>query len=461
MSEPHVVVLGAGVSGLAAAHALRRDLGPGARLTVIEARHRVGGVLRTEEFGGQRFDLGAEAFLARVPEGARLCTAVGLGDDLMEPATSAASVVVRGRLRRLPARTLLGVPTAVGPVARTRVLSPRGLVRMAVEPWLPGAAPTDDVAVGALVRRRLGRQVSDRLVDPLLGGVYAGRADDLSLAATMPALMAAVPDQRSLRRAARAALDASPAAGPVFRTVRGGLGRLADSLAQRLDGADVRLGLRAALVERVGSGWRVTLAGGRAVIGDAVVVALPPQPTATVLRFAAPAAAAELDTIATASVGIVSLAYPRSALRRPPGSGFLVPSSEGRLITACTWSSAKWAHLSGDLHLVRASVGRAGETDDLGRDDDDLVAAVHADLAALLGLKSAPVESRVTRWTDALPQYAVGHVGRVARIDAAVARLAGLEVAGASYAGVGVPACIRSGEAAAARVVAHLRPAGE
>lgn len=458
MGRASVAVIGGGISGLATAHALRRDGADLADVTVLEATARVGGILHTTEVGGLPVDAGADAFLARVPEGERLVREIGLGAALVAPATGLAHVWVHGRLRPVPAGTLLGVPGSLRSLARSRVLSARGLARAAADLVLPATAVDGDVDVAALVGRRLGRQVVDRLVDPLLGGVYAGRADHLSLDATVPQLAATARAQRSLMRAVRS-LPAAPAAPgtPVFRSLRDGLGQLPVALADALGHDVVRRSSRAALVERVGNAWRITLVGGRALVVDAVVVAVPAPVAGRLLRFAAPSVAGELSAIATASVVIVTFAFPRGALAKAPvGSGFLVPATEGRLMKACTFSSAKWAHLDhGAVSILRCSVGRADEP--VPDDDDRIVGQLLDELRSAVGLTAAPVDVRVSRWDDALPQYDVGHRERVARVDAAVAALPGLALAGSAYDGVGVPACIRSGELAAATVLAHLR----
>ncbi len=454
--SPHVAVIGGGISGLTAAHALVRD-GGDIDVTVFEGSRRVGGILHTSEVGGLPVDAGADAFLARVPDAEALVREVGLGDRLVEPATSSAHVWVDGRMRPLPSGTVLGVPRSLRSLARSRILTTGGLVRASLD--LAGrrsAYAGEDVAVGALVRRRLGGQVVDRLVDPLLGGVYAGRADALGVEATAPYVAAAARAGGSLMRALAApAADGAEASGPVFRSLAGGLGLLPLALAERLGDA-VRLSSRAALVERVGSAWRITLMGGRAMVVDAVVVATPAPVTAKLLRFAAPELSAELAAIDTATVAIVTFAFPKAALATAPaGSGFLVPATEGRLMKACTLSSAKWADLGhGDIAVVRCSVGRAG--DPPPADDDEIVDRVLAELREAIGVTAAPVDVRVTRWVDALPQYAVGHVARIARVEAALEPLPGLALAGSAYHGVGVPACIRSGEQAAARVLAGL-----
>lgn len=452
----HVVVVGGGVSGLAAALALRRDGPPELRITVLEASAALGGKLRTSDFVGVPVDEGAESFLARRPEAVELARALGMGDELVAPATSAASVWTRGRLRPLPAGTLLGVPTGVASVSRSRVLSAGGSARLLLDLALPGRPAPGDVTVGGYVGRRVGREVVDRLVDPLLGGVYAGRADLLSLAATIPALAPVAARGGSLLRGARAARPA-PLGGPVFQTLPGGLGRLVDAVATA-SGADLRLGATVRRLDREpGCRWVVTLgptAAPERLAADAVILAVPAPPAARLVADVAPAAATDLAAIDYASVAIVTLAYAGPAAL--PGSGFLVPAVDGRLTKAVTFATAKWAHLaaaSPGLVILRCSVGRYGDPADLQRDDRDLVAGVAAELAQAVGLTARPVESRATRWGGALPQYAVGHLARVARIRSALAAAPGLAVCGAAYDGVGVPACIASGSRAAAEIL--------
>jgi oxygen-dependent protoporphyrinogen oxidase len=483
-----VVVVGGGIAGLAAAHALRRDAPTDTEILVVDGAGALGGKLRVSEVAGVPVDAGAEMLLTRVPEGIELARAVGLGDELVAPATTAASVLVAGTVRPLPGGTLLGVPSDLAALRAAGVLSAAGVAAVEAEPDLPPEPLDGDVGVGEYAGRRLGREVVDRLVDPLLGGVYAGRAELLSLRATMPALAerlergapaagssgagvsrdagspagggSAAGERATLVAAARAVLaEAGGAAGPAFTTLRSGLGVLPDAVA-RAAAADVRLGLPVRRVERAVRGFRV-VAGPvprpTVLAADAVVVAVPAAKAAPMLAGVAPGAATELAAIEYASMAIVTLAYPAAAAHRLAGSGVLVPATEGFAVKAVTYSSRKWPHLAGrDVTVVRASIGRYGEERVLHRDDDDLVALVRGELARLLGLDVPPVQARVTRWGGGLPQYAVGHVDRVCRIRAAVAEVPGLAVCGAAYDGVGVPACIRSGLAAAALVVPHL-----
>jgi oxygen-dependent protoporphyrinogen oxidase len=461
----HVAVIGGGIAGLAAARAL--EAMPGVRVTVLEGAAAVGGKLRVSDVGGVPVDDGAEQVLVRRPEGRDLAIAVGLGADLVHPAASGAGVWSRGALRALPAGTVMGVPAGLRSLARGDLLTRRERARVALDRWLPGEPLSDDVSVGSHVARRMGRAVVDRLVEPLLGGVWAGRADSLSLAATVPQLWNALREERSLLAAARRAQPTpSAAAGPPFASLRGGLGRLPGAVLadlQRSPAVTVRTSTTVRELRRTPSGWEITVGptpSPEILTADAVVVAVPARAASRLLAADVPSAAAELAEVDYASVGLITLAFRRSHVGPlPAGTGFLVPPVEGRLAKAATFASAKWgwyAETAPDLVLVRLSVGRHGDEADLQRDDADLVDGVRRDLASMAGVSAAPVDARVTRWGGALPQYAVGHLDRVARLRAAVAAVPGLAVCGAAYDGVGVPACIASGQRAAAEVLARL-----
>ncbi len=371
----------------------------------------------------------------------------------------------------MPPRTVMGVPA--DPDAAAGVLSDAGLAALRADrdgAWEPGG----DVSVGALVRARVGDEVADRLVDPLLGGVYAGHADGLGLRATVPALAAALDaDPRSLVAAARTSLQAAPPDGtapaPVFGTLRGGLADLPATLALAAR-ADLRLGRTVTGLARTPTGWRAEVAEDDAAIeADAVVLAVPAPALRRLLADLAPAAAAAAGQIELASSALVVLALPAAEAAVLGGrSGVLVGAGERRpdglpwTIKAATFSSQKWPHLAPDpgdpdaTAVVRLSIGRHGDNGPLRRDDDDLLSAARDDLAALTGIGVEPVESTVVRWAGGLPQYGVGHLERIATLEAGVAAVGGLAVAGAALHGVGVPACLATGDAAAARIAAHL-----
>ena len=446
-----LVVIGGGISGLSAAWFAAEA---GHDVTLLEAAPQVGGKLRVEQVGGVPVDVGAEALLTLRPEGVELVASAGLAGDRIAPLTTSAQIRAGGRNHPLPAATMLGIPSGVEPVRASGLLSPAGLAAVAAEPGLPPLPPlSDDVAVGRLVRDRLGTEVLDRLVEPLLGGVYAGRADELSLRATMPALAARLANGGSLTASAAAATRArkAPADG-VFTTLRGGLGRLPAALvgAERFT---VRTGVTVRDIRRAESGFVLECARGvdRSLLeADAVIVAAPAAKAARLLRSVAPAAAAELAGIESASMAIVTFAFADVSV--PAGSGLLVGADERLATKAITISSQKWPMETGGLTVLRASIGRIGETAALRLDDLDLVSLVQRELGPLLGADAAPVDVRVDRWGGGLPQYAVGHVERVARIRAAVDAVPGLAICGATFDGVGIPACIASARQAVDRL---------
>jgi len=437
-----VLVVGGGLAGLTAAHVLSHD---GHEVTVLEAAPEPGGKLRRAEVGGVVVDVGAEAMLNRRPEGVALAQELGL--DVVHPAVQSSRIWTRGALRPLP-RSVMGVPVDVSELRESGVLSEEGLAR--VEAEQPGLPMDEDLSVGDLVASRLGDEVVDRLVEPLLGGVYAGHARRLSARATVPQLVF-LATNGPLLDAELPAIDV-----PVFAGLAGGLARLTETLAEQ---ARVRTGVTVRELARTESGFAVVAGPTTAperIEADAVVLATPAAPTARLLAEVAPAAARELAEIEYASMVVVTLAFHTEDVRGlDDSSGFLVPPVDGRAIKASTFSFAKWGWVReagaahGLVHL-RTSLGRHGEEATLQRTDDELVAASLADLAEAAGISAAPVAAHVQRWGGGLPQYAVGHLDRVARIRTAVAQVPGLVLCGAAYDGVGIPAVIASARAAVA-----------
>ncbi len=467
MSSARVVVVGGGISGLAAAWELSQRV-PDARITVLDASDRPGGKLRLETVAGSRIDVGAESMLARRPEAVGLVEEIGAAALLTHPATTAAAVWSRGALHPLPKGTLMGIPG--DPQAALGLLTPEEVARACDEtPW-PGGTLDADVSVGEYVSARLGTAVVDRLVEPLLGGVYAGHAGRLSLEACVPGLFEVARSGGSLTEAARAAAQSAVAnTSPVFAGLAGGMGRLPELVAAALAdrGVEIRSGTIARELRLSSDGGWSVVTGPRPapeiVEGDAVVLALPAAPTSRLLRDLAPTASADLAGIDCASMAIVTLAVARDGLGELPGSGFLVPPVDGRGIKASTFSSNKWAWVasaSEEAFFLRASVGRAGEEADLQRPDAELVRLAVREVSEAIERPLTPLlDAHVQRWGGGLPQYAVGHRSRIARVRAAVAHLPGLGLAGAAYDGVGIPACIGSGRAAAVGVATHLMAA--
>jgi oxygen-dependent protoporphyrinogen oxidase len=464
---PHVAVVGGGISGLAAAHRLRMLLGPDAKITVIEQSDRLGGKLRTTELAGVRFDVGAEAFLHRKPEAQELITEIGLRDHVVHPTEAKASVHAAGRTHQLPAHTFMGVPASVETVRH--MLSSEGALRVEMEPTLPPIELRGgDVAVGALMKDRFGPEIADRLVSPLLGGVYAGRADELGLRATMPQI-ATLLDKGvgSLLAAAATMMPAPPqpraARPPVFASLRNGVQSLVDRLAEVAKPV-VRLGLPVRVLSWQGDGWRLEIGSAATpeyLECDGVVLAVPAPSARKLLAEIAPQVSAAYGKVEVASMAVVALALPPGT-ELPDRSGVLIAEGEryrDRITPftakAFTFSSRKWSHY-GEPVILRGSVGRHGETALLQRSDADLVKAVRNDLYELTGIRAEPIDYVVQRWGGGLPQYGVGHLDLVDTIERGIGDVPGLAVAGATLHGVGVPACIATADAAAARVAAHL-----
>lgn len=458
-----VAVVGGGIAGLAAAVRIRDRAPADTEIIVYEQGGRLGGKLRTGALAGLAVERGAESFLVGGPDGGesaavRFVRRLGLGERLVHPAAIPAALAIGGGMQPVPKGTLVGVPgelSSLGDLARPSVDTDRDTGR-------PLLAPGADVAVGELVRARYGDEIADRLVDPMLGGVYAGHADHLSLATTMPALARAARTEHTLAGAVRAAQAAAVRVPgrPVFGAVDGGMSQLV-AAAAAAGGARISLGLPVRELARTAHGWRLLLGPVPAPQTDdvdAVVLAVPARPAARLLAGVDQAAAAEVAALDYASVALVALALPPGT-PLPELAGFLVPPAEGTLVKAATFVTRKWAHLSrpdGPV-IIRASLGRAGEEERLQPADPVLVATAHAELGRLLGGElPPPVESWVQRWGGGLPQYAPGHLDRVARARAALGAGSGLALAGAAYDGVGIPACVASGESAADDVLKNL-----
>lgn len=458
-----VVVVGAGISGLTAAFRLASR---GYRVELHESSDHTGGKLRSGSIAGVQVDVGAEAMLARRPEAVGLAREVGLADALRDPGNTTAGLWARDGLRRFPRPMVQGVPGDLDNLRSTGILSADELAQAALDTVQPASLVTDDVSVAEYVGGRLGDAVVDRLVEPLLGGVYAGRADELSLHACLPQLWDALTTGSSLMAAVRASTGApaadpatAPPPAPVFAGLDGGVAGLATGVraAAEAAGAVIRTGVTVRELHRHELGWRLVCGSTRSpeiVDADAVILACPAVPTSKLLRAVAPFAASELADIPYASMAIVTIAVRRSTAF--DGSGFLAGAGTLTAVKGATYSSTKWPWLAerspDGVVVLRASVGRRGDEAVLQRDDAELVDLAVADLQRVLrtlGDDLGPVlDSSVTRWGGGLPQYVVGHLDRIERIRRSVAAVPGLAVAGAAYQGVGIPACIASADRA-------------
>ncbi len=467
-----VLVVGGGITGLVAARRLARD---GVPVTLVEAGDRLGGKVSTERVDGLVIERGPDSFLATRPAAVTLARELGLGDELVGTLDPRKVYIRhRGELVPMPEGLGLVLPTRAMPFARTRLFSWPEKLRMAKDVVWPRLLDGSDVAVGTFLRQRLGDALVDRLAGPLVGGVYGTPIDQLSLDAVVPQLRKAELDHRSLlfagladgramRRAIRAreaAADGQPARRSlgVFVSLRDGMDRLTGALVTDLAAtpADVWTGIGVESLSRTGSGVHARFDDGSAGRFDAAVLAVPAPASARLLADELPAAATALGGIPHGTSILVTLAYRRRDVGRDlVGHGYLVPPGEGGAIAACTWSSEKWPDRAPeDTLLLRMFVRDEGAWTSLP--GEELVAAARADAERTLRIGRSPQLVRVSRHEGAMPRYTVGHLERVARIEAAVARWPAVVTAGASYRGVGLPDCVSQGLTAADQVRERL-----
>ncbi len=454
-----VVVVGGGVAGLATAFRLSRGT-DAPEVVVLEAEEAPGGKVRTAVVGGIELEAGPDSLLARKPWAVELCRELGLGDDLVAPAPAATHVYTDKGLLRFPAGPF-GISTDPVELVRWPGMSYAGKVRAGGDLVLPRRREEGDEALGSLLRRRIGDEATETLVAPLLGGLFAGDIDRLSVLATFPELAAWEREHGSLVRGARAqaraaAAHRAPGTGvpPMFLRLRGGLRRMTDALGSALGTERLRLGTTAAGVARDGAGY-VVLTHHDEIAANAIVFATPTYVTADFARTLAPEAVVGLDAIPYVSTAVVLMVYPRGTGERlPQSSGFVAP--RGRLaVTAATLVSRKWPDPAfADRAVVRCFIGAFGMEESLGASDGVLVERVSRQLADIFPLPAEPEAAEVVRWPDAMPQYEVGHLDRVAAIEDGLPP--GVFVVGQAYRGAGIPDCVRQANEVAERVRTHM-----
>lgn len=461
-----LIVIGGGIAGLSAAYYAAKQLalsGDEGQIILLEADSRWGGKISTERVDGFVIEGGPDTFLASKPWGVALCKELGLGERLhgTNPNQKNTYVLHCNRLQPLPDGLAMMIPTNVQSILKSNLVSWPGKMRMGLDFLLPPQTAWDDESLGSFVSRRLGREAYENLIEPLMSGIYAGDGDQLSLASTFPYLRDLETKHGSLARGALKvrAQHAAPQQGSrsAFLTPATGLAEIVEKLVENLAQNNVNLRLNApvSLISHNSSSYFVKLENGETLKADSLILATPAPVSGKLLGTLDPALAAVLQSIPYASTATVSLAYKLSDVPRPlDGYGYVIPRREGRRALACTWTSTKFPHRAPEGYaLIRVFVGRAGQDKDMPRDEESLVNLAREELQLTLGITTPPILSRVFVWENAMPQYNLGHPALLKRIDSALEAHPGLALAGNGYRGIGIPDCIRSGQAAAEKVL--------
>jgi oxygen-dependent protoporphyrinogen oxidase len=475
-----VIIVGGGISGLSTAFALLEQAAVAEvalTCTILDAAPVWGGKILTHRVGQLVMEAGPDSFLSQKPWAMELCRRLGLADQLINtnPVEKKASVLYGGQLHELPEGLVTFIPTQLGPFFRSGLLSWMDLARMGCDVWIPPRRSADDESLAAFFRRRFGRHACERVMEPLMAGIYAGDAEQMSLRATFPRFYELEQEHGSVirgmmaarRMRARQASDGR-STHTMFVTLRNGLGDLVTVLASRIQmaGGILKAGVQAeALRVRSHQAGRwmydVICSDGTALSAEALVLATPAYVTAELVRPLTPLAAGLMEMIPYASTATISLVYSADAVgNRLQGFGFVVPRMEGRDLIAATWTSLKWPHRASPQEVsVRCYLGGVGREAILQRGDEALARCVREELASIVGLQATPRYVEVNRWHRAMPQYTLGHLDRLAQLETALSRFGGLAVTGAAFRGVGIPDCIRDGTETAAQTLRYLQTA--
>ncbi len=476
-----MVIVGGGIYGLSTALALleqARAADVPVTCTVLEAAPVWGGKIRTHRVGPLVMEAGPDSFLSQKPWAIDLCRRLGLADQLINtnPTKKKASVLCDGRLHDLPEGLVTFTPTQLGPLFRSGLLSWLDLARMGCDLLIPPKRSGEDESLAAFFRRRFGRVACERVMEPLMAGIYAGDAEQMSLRATFPRFYELEQEHGSVIRGMMAARRARAQLGngaqpqrTMFVTLRNGLGDLVTVLAGHIQkaGGVLKAGVQAEAI-RVRSHklgrwmYDIVCTDGTALSAEALVLATPAYISAELVRPLSPAAAGVMASIPYASTATITLVYPAAAVgSRLEGFGFIVPRTEARELIAATWTSLKWPHRAPASDVsVRCYLGGVGREAILDHDDEHLVRCVRGELASIVGLQAEPHYVEVNRWHQAMPQYTIGHLDRLAQLEAALSRFGGLAVTGAAYRGVGIPDCIRDGTETATGLLRYLQTEG-
>ena len=477
-----MIVIGGGIAGLAAAYYAQKNAPGSTTVTLLERADYFGGKIVTDRTDGFVVEGGPDTFIVTKPWAMRLCKELGIADRLRgtNPQTKKTYILKKERLHELPGGLTMMIPTEFGPMIRTGLLSWPEKARMGMDFLLSPAADNGDETMGKFVTRRLGRAAYESLIEPLMSGIYAGDGDKLSLQATLPYLRdlelkhgglvkGALAVRRERVKKARvngnapisASLSVSPGSRSIFLTPITGLAEIVEALVTELetDGANLRLNTSITHLKPdnlISDTWNLTLDTGETLVADAVIFATPPYVTADLIEGFAPDLAGELREIEYVTTATVTMAYKESDLVRPlDGYGYVIPRREGRKALACTWTSTKFPHRAPDGYaLVRVFIGRAGQ-EDIPWDDEGLKAVAREEVRLTLGITAEPLLTRIYTWEKAMPQYNLGHPARLERIEAMLAEIPGLALAGNGYRGIGIPDCIYSGELAAEKILHH------
>jgi oxygen-dependent protoporphyrinogen oxidase len=464
------VILGGGIAGLATAFALQ-ECGS-TEWTLIESSPRWGGKITSAREQGFTIEGGPDSFITTKPAAVELCKRLGLKDQLTGSNTGKSATTYiwsGGRLHPMPEGMMLMAPTMILPFLYSRLISWPGKLRMGMEIFVPRARGDEDESLAGFVRRRLGNELLNKIAGPLMGGIHAADPERLSLKSTFPIFLEMEKKHGSLVRGMmkRAKRPGKSKAGhhaahgakrpPMFMSLRGGLQQLSEALVANLPETNLQAGCRALAVNRYADRYRIDLSDGSSLLADDVVFATPSFVTADLLQELDPALAERLRAIRYVSTATVSLGFRRSEVAHPlQGAGFIVPQSEGRRITACSWSSVKFEHRApDDCVLLRVFIGGALAEDIAEQDEDALVKLAREELQVILGIDANPVVAKAYRWNKANPQYDIGHGERIAEIEQSISCIAGLHLAGAAYHGPGIPDCIQSGREAAHAIAAR------